>query len=289
MKVAVLSDIHSNFHAFEACFKDAVNCGADMFIFLGDYISDLSEPTKTMNLVYEVCSCYPTVCLRGNRERYMLDCENGNANFIPGTKSGSLLFTYEHLRKKDLTFFRSLKFSDTIEIDGIEIEIAHAVFDNDCFYFDNLDGGTSGIFQRMNCKYLLPGHSHKQYITGHTGKTMINPGSAGIPHGGTPHAKYTILNTANGSICCELREVPYDIAGAIHAQFANGLVDYGKYWATGILHDIITGEEWTLKLLEHVQQSGSICDEKAWHNAAIDLGMKFSETDIMAMFEKSFP
>ena len=56
MKVAVLSDIHSNYHALEACCKDAVNCGACMFIFLGDYVSDLSEPQRTMDLVYEIQS-----------------------------------------------------------------------------------------------------------------------------------------------------------------------------------------------------------------------------------------
>ena len=289
MKVAVLSDIHSNYHALEACCKDAVNCGAGMFIFLGDYVSDLSEPAKTMDLVYEMRSSYPTICLRGNREKYMLDRENGNNNFFPGSKSGSLLFTYEHLRKKDLEFFRSLKISDTIEIDGIGFEIAHAALDNDRFYFDSIDGGTSWIFPQMNCKYLLTGHSHKQYITEHSGKTIINPGSVGIPHGGTPHAKYAMLNTADGSISFELREVPYDIAGAIHAQFTNGLVDYGKYWAIGILYDIITGREWILKLLNHVQQSGDIYDEKVWHSAAKKLGMKFSESDIIAAYKKSIP
>ena len=43
MRVAVLSDIHSNYYAFKACYEDAVKCGAESFIFLGDYVSDLSE------------------------------------------------------------------------------------------------------------------------------------------------------------------------------------------------------------------------------------------------------
>ena len=97
--VAVFSDIHSNYHAFKACYDDAIKCGADSFVFLGDYVSDLSEPQKTMDLVYEVQSRYPTICLRGNREGYMLDCEKGASRFSRGSKSGSLLFTYNHLRK----------------------------------------------------------------------------------------------------------------------------------------------------------------------------------------------
>ena len=77
MTVALLSDIHSNYYAFKACYEDTVKCGAEMFIFLGDYVSDLSEPQRTMDLVYEIQSKYPTVCLRGNREGYMLDCKSG--------------------------------------------------------------------------------------------------------------------------------------------------------------------------------------------------------------------
>ena len=34
MKVAVLSDIHSNYHAFYACYQDALACNAQYFIFL---------------------------------------------------------------------------------------------------------------------------------------------------------------------------------------------------------------------------------------------------------------
>lgn len=113
-KVALMADIHSNFHAFQACYADAVTCGADSFVFLGDYVSDLAQPRQTLDLLYRICNTYPTVCLSENRERYMLEHANGSSDFSRGSKSGSLLFTYEHLRQKDLDFFRRLKISDTI-------------------------------------------------------------------------------------------------------------------------------------------------------------------------------
>ena len=281
MKVAVLSDIHSNYYAFKACYEDAIKCGAEMFIFLGDYVSDLSEAHRTMDLVYEIGSKYPTICLRGNREGYMLDCESGRSSFIRGSKTGSLLFTYEHLRKKDLDFIRGLKISDTIEIEGVHMEIAHAAMDNDRYYFDSNDGHTADIFPQMKCDYLLTGHSHKQYIQQNAGKTIINPGSVGIPQGGTPHPKYALLDIANGSISCQFREVPYDMADAIRSQFASGLVEYAKYWAIGILYDIITGDEWVLKLLSTVEKTGDFANEEAWKSAALELGMKLTEQEIL--------
>ena len=285
MTVALLSDIHSNYYAFKACYEDAVKCGAEMFIFLGDYVSDLSEPQRTMDLVYEIGSKYPTVCLRGNREGYMLDCESGKSSFTQGSKSGSLLFTYEHLRKKDLDFIRGLKISDTIVIEGVRIEIAHAAMENDRFYFDNNDGHTADIFPQMKCDYLLTGHSHKQYIKQNAGKTIINPGSVGIPQGGTQHPKYALLDIENGSISCQLREVPYDMTDAIRSQFASGLVDYAKYWAIGILYDIITGEEWVLKLLETVEKTGDFANEETWRSSAMRMGMKLTEQEILECYK----
>ena len=285
MKVAVLSDIHSNYYAFKACYEDAIKCGAGMFIFLGDYVSDLSEPQRTMDLVYEIRSKYPTVCLRGNREGYMLDCEDGRSNFTRGSKSGSLLFTYEHLRKKDLEFIRGLIIADTIEIEGVRIEIAHAAMDNDRYYFDGNDGHTADIFPQMKCDYLLTGHSHKQYIKQNAEKTIINPGSVGIPQDGTRNPKYALLDALGGTVSCQFREVPYDMTDAIHAQFVSGLVDYARYWAIGILYDIITGEECVLKLLETVEKTGDFANEETWRAAATELGMKLTEQEILECYK----
>lgn len=286
MKVAVLSDIHSNYPAFQACYEDAVMLGADRFLFLGDYVSDLAQPCKTMDQVYEIRDRYPTVCLRGNREGYMLDWESGIGSFSRGSKSGSLLFTYEKLRKKDLDFFRGLKISDTVVIGGIPMEIAHAAMDSDRFYFDSDDGNTAGIFPKMKCNYLLTGHSHRQYIQREGNKTIINPGSVGMPHGAAPLPQYALLEVDNGEVSCTLRQVAYDVGEAIRSQFAEGLVDYARYWAIGVLYDILTGEEWVLRLLNRVREAGDIHDERNWQQAAADLSMKCTEQALLKLYRE---
>ncbi len=287
MRAAVLSDIHSNYHAFRACYEDAVKHGAEQFIFLGDYVSDLAEPEKTMDLVYEIQAKYPTVCLRGNREGYMLACRDGTVSFSRGSKSGSLLFTYERLRQKDIAFFQSLRIAQTVEIGGIPMEIAHAVRNNDRYYFDHRDGRIADVFAMLDCQYLLTGHSHRQYIQRAAGKTILNPGSVGIPQGGARWPQYALLDIAQGQVSCLFREVPYDLENAIHAQFASGLADYARYWAIGVLYDILTGEEWVLKLLRHVQEAGGVHEEKVWHRAAVELGMKLTEQEILQLYASS--
>lgn len=51
MKLAVFSDIHSNYHGFHACYEEAVKRGVNQFLFLGDYVSDCAYPEKTMGLI----------------------------------------------------------------------------------------------------------------------------------------------------------------------------------------------------------------------------------------------
>lgn len=286
-RVAVMSDIHGNYPAFRACYADALAQGVNSFVFLGDYVSDLAEPEKVMDLVYEIRAKHPTVCLRGNRERYMLDCMDGRTEFCSGSKTGSLLFTYERLRKRDLDFFRALPIYECVEVGGLSMEIAHAVKEDDRFYFDAEDGNLSKVFPAMTHPFLLTGHSHKQYIRTDASKTVVNPGSVGVPRGYGNWTMYMLMDVRTGKLTCRMRQLPYDVEAVIRAQFESGLVGKAQYWAIGILYDVITGRECTLPLLQRVlEQAGenadAVYDESLWHRLARGMGMKFTQQEILA-------
>ncbi len=283
MTAAVFSDIHGNYHALKACYEDALRHGAEQFVFLGDYVSDLADPRKTMDLVYEILERFPTACLRGNRERYMLECQQGNSHFVRGSKTGSLLFTYEQLTPGDLDFFRGLKISDIISMGGVDFEIAHATRDDDRFFLERED---ESIFSKMQTDYLLTGHTHCQYLRTREGKTVLNPGSVGIPQNGTRWPSYALLHVGGGAVSVDLRQVPYDMTAVIHAQFANGLVEYSNCWGISILYDLILGEECTVGLLANVCSNGDVRDEALWQAEARKLGMKFTQQEILAFQQK---
>lgn len=289
--VAVISDIHSNYHAFQACFDDALLHGADCFIFLGDYVSDLADPVKTLDLVYAIRSQYPTICLRGNRERYILECKEGISVFAQGSKTGSLLYTFEQLRAQDWEFIRSLPIYDRIKINGVSFEVAHAGKDDDRYYFEENDDRIQGVFQKMDFSYMLTGHSHRQFLQQGQGKTIINPGSVGVPRDYGYYTQYALLDVSEQNVHCKFRQIPYNINKTIHAQFESGLVDCAKYWAVSILYDIMTGEEHTIALLERVfQRAGgskdAVHDESLWHSIATEMGMVFTEEDLLECTRK---
>lgn len=286
MRVAVISDIHSNYYAFKAVVDDAISKKVDSFIFLGDYVSDLSEPVKTLDLLYDIKSKYLTYCLIGNRERYMLEYDKSKTGFCYGSKTGSLLYTYNNLRDIDLKFFRNLKIYDVIDLDGIRIEIAHASMNDDRYLFNDKTDNIKDIFDQMKTKYLLTGHSHKQYCKTYFGKTILNPGSVGVPQNKKWLSEYAILDIIDGNIFHTLCAVPYNIENTIHAQFSSGLVGCARYWAIGVLYDVITGDNWIVQLLKNVYDKKDDPDEHDWYLNAKELGMKFTEQEILAFMAK---
>ena len=50
MKLALLSDIHSNLHAFDACVAHAKTQGADRFAVLGDLVGYGAFPAEIVEI-----------------------------------------------------------------------------------------------------------------------------------------------------------------------------------------------------------------------------------------------
>ena len=53
MKLALLSDIHANLQAFDACLADARARGATQFAFLGDLVGYGADPAPVVERVRE--------------------------------------------------------------------------------------------------------------------------------------------------------------------------------------------------------------------------------------------
>ena len=286
-RVAVMSDIHGNYHAFRACFEDALSLGAEGFVFLGDYISDLSMPRETLDLLYEIRRSYPTLCLRGNRERYMLENRRGVHHFAPGTRSGSLYYTYQSLTAADLAWFEDLPTYVTATVGGLPVEMAHAAAHDDRYYFDPDHARFPGVLDDMRTTCFLAGHSHKQFAAVRNGKLVLNPGSVGVPRDHGYLTQYALLTVEGGQTMPTLRQIPYDVRAAVRHQMEQ-LLPVAGYWAIGVLYDVLTGEEWMVPMLHRAYAAAgsdtSVMDDEAfWHGVATEMGMRFTEEELLAL------
>ena len=54
MEIAVFSDIHGNYVAFQRCLDYVLARNINTFIFLGDYLGEFPYPQKTMEMLYNL-------------------------------------------------------------------------------------------------------------------------------------------------------------------------------------------------------------------------------------------
>lgn len=112
VKIAVMADIHSNYEAFKVCVEDAINRGVEEFIFLGDYLGDMAQPQKTLQLLYNLMEKYPCTCIRGNKEEYWINHRSNKSQVWTSgnTSTGMLKYNYDRLSESDIDFLKVCQF-----------------------------------------------------------------------------------------------------------------------------------------------------------------------------------
>ncbi|MCB0359898.1 MAG: metallophosphoesterase, partial [Bdellovibrionales bacterium] len=108
MKIAIISDIHSNLAALEAVERDARAAGVSEFHCLGDFVGYGPQPRAVTERVMQLCA----VTLKGNHEHGVLDAEYARRfNYIGRS---ALVWTRQRLagriwRRSLVGFLESLK------------------------------------------------------------------------------------------------------------------------------------------------------------------------------------
>lgn len=182
MKIAVFSDIHSNNPALCACIEEAKRQKADLWLFLGDYVSDCADPAQTMQLIYKAMHEHDCRMIKGNREEYLLNYRKNGGDWCYGSTTGSLLYTYESLSEEDMCFFENLPITDVVRIENMDpIRICHGSPYKTREKVEAGNGMAEKLLAQIEEPVLLGGHSHKQFFEYWDGKLYVNPGSLGIP------------------------------------------------------------------------------------------------------------
>ena len=266
MKIAALSDIHSNYIALEACLEDLKNESVDAIVFLGDYVSDCPNPNKTLRLLKEVSKQYDTYFIRGNREEYFIEyADHTDESWKYTSYKGSLLYTYEHLKKETIEWFRSLTSTRVLNFPETKpITLAHgSPFDSRELLDENREN-TKHCLQTIDTEYILCGHTHRQCIYRYKDKTLFNPGSVGVAIGVQKQAHYITLSYVEEEWRAKRKSVPYDFEKLKNAFFESKLMEKGKVWPLAILKSIETGVNY-----------GPLCAKRAY-DLAIKDGLKIT-------------
>ena len=181
MRIAVISDIHSNFKALEAFLSFLEEHPVDGVICLGDYVTDGPYPERTLALVHGMSERYPCYLLRGNREDYLLQNLDNHLGWKPSSNSGALLYTLNRLGKEELDFLGSLPTEREVSLAGCPaLFCCHGVPGRVRGNTQEERGLKQKALRELPGRFLLGGHSHHQEIYRQEGKTYLNPGSLGL-------------------------------------------------------------------------------------------------------------
>ena len=261
MDIAVLSDIHGNHSAFQACFDYAVGKGITNFILLGDYVSDCPNPQKTMQLIYVMKQYFNCWMIRGNREDYFLNYrKNGLNNWHRGSASGSLLYTYQNLTDRDFNLFDSLPIYEVWEQKGFpKFEMCHGSPESSKELLFRDKRNTRKVLSHLSTGMLIHGHNHVQESYSYRGKKSLNPGAIGVPWYFDGKAQFTILH-GNGRIWEEENlQLEYDRSEILKEFASSKLTEIAPAWAAVTMHTIRTGNDLNQTVLLRAMR---LCEEE---------------------------
>jgi predicted phosphodiesterase len=237
MRYLVLTDIHANLEALDACLADALVRTYDATLVLGDLVGYGPDPNT---VVERVQALNPVAIVRGNHDK--VACGLEQAEGFNSVAKSAAKWTFDILKPAHCDWLCELP-EGPIEVDDL-VEICHgSPFDEDAYIFDELDAVRAlKVATRPLCLF---GHTHypvtfelsdqsfdsvgsasapQLHVQMRAGcKYLLNPGSVGQPRDGDPRAAYAIVDTSQRLV--ELFRLEYAVEDTQTKIIKAGLPD----------------------------------------------------------------
>ncbi|HZA90793.1 MAG TPA: metallophosphoesterase family protein [Solirubrobacterales bacterium] len=226
MRLAIISDIHSNLPALEAVLAAVDESDVDELWCLGDVVGYGAQPDECAKLVSERCA----LSLVGNHDLAVLDDIEVSA-FSPAAAE-AVTWTKGNVAPETLEFLRGLEPAD----ENREVALYHASPRDPVWEYVLWADQAEECLEVQSARVSLIGHSHvalffvdpdgdAEVRGGHAepgskleigeGRWLINPGSVGQPRDGDPRAAWMVLDTEGWT--ATYRRTPYEIDRAAEA------------------------------------------------------------------------
>ncbi len=217
MRVAVISDVHANYHALEAVLKEIDAARVDAVWCLGDTVGYGPRPNECCDVVKDRADH----CLVGNHDLVVLG-ELAVSGFNDEAAAAAI-WTAEVLTPESRAFLASLK--PFGEVEGVDL--FHASARDPIWEYVLTDEAALATLELSAAPLVLVGHSHIALaITAADGRVgggpapggskvtldgrrLLNPGAVGQPRDGDPRAAWMLLDLEQRF--AEFRRVPYSI------------------------------------------------------------------------------
>ena len=241
-EIAVISDIHGNAWAMEAVLEDLSKHQIDTILNLGDSLYGPLDPQGTFALLQDPRIL--SIC--GNQDRVILE------NLHAKSGAATMAFVKSQLTPGIIQWLSELPYD--VHHLGF-LYCCHACPQDDVTYLvETVKQGHVAIKETPEIDLLISGIAEDMILCGHThvpriinvgNKTIVNPGSVGLPaydddlpwphkmESFSPHAKYAMLTYEGGPARITTVSLPYDHEQAAKAAEKNGRPDWAQWIRTG--------------------------------------------------------
>jgi predicted phosphodiesterase len=217
MRVAVISDVHANYHALEAVLKEIDAARADAVWCLGDTVGYGPRPNECCDVVKDRADH----CLVGNHDLVVLG--ELTVSEFNDEAAVAAIWTAEVLTPESRSFLAGLKPLGHTE----GVDLFHASARDPVWEYVLTEEAALATFELSAAPLVLVGHSHVALaITADEarvgggpapggskvtldGRWLLNPGSVGQPRDGDPRAAWLLLDLDERF--AEFHRVPYSI------------------------------------------------------------------------------
>jgi diadenosine tetraphosphatase ApaH/serine/threonine PP2A family protein phosphatase len=239
VRILILSDIHANLEALEACLAAAP--AYDRVWNLGDVVGYGANPNEVTDRSRQLGE----FIIRGNHDKACSGVTSlDDFNPVAGI---AVLWTRQRLTPENLNFLHDLPAGPLSPMEGVQC-VHGSPRDEDEYVLMRRDAYS--MLGHADAPVTFFGHTHVQggfwiddeknqegglepkYVSRNgrqeltieldaTARYMINPGSVGQPRDGDPRAAFAFYDTDQRTVT--FHRVPYDIAAAQEKIFAAGL------------------------------------------------------------------
>ena len=199
MKIAIISDLHSNKYAVDRVFNDINKESVDHILVAGDLVGYYYWPSE----VVQLCMRDSRVqCIQGNHEANLKQASESSESISRLTKQYGSGYKrcIQSMSSKEMNWLFSLPIELTIEIGGITFYLSHGSLSSTDEYLYPNAPIEKLISNYSNADFTVFGHTHYSFI--HTNKNLclLNPGSVGQPRDHGNLSSYAIVDSTNRTV-----------------------------------------------------------------------------------------
>lgn len=186
MRVAVLADIHGNLPALDAVLSDVDAARADAIVLNGDLATG-PMPAETLDRLAGLGS--RAIWVRGNADRELAAACDGQLDpGLPEVARAPTEYCATRLAGRHRDLLADLPLSVTLDVTGLgAVRFCHATArsDTEIVLVDSPVDRYREAFAGAAEPTVVLGHTHMPFDRLADCRRFVNPGSVGMPYGGT--------------------------------------------------------------------------------------------------------